>query len=130
MAPQSEGDAVIRINPIEGNSEKGVVSEALAKPFYEADELRDGGQATDVHEAAAEPSEEALERGAAETIAFFESATGKKVSVVDGDVDAKRILYELFRQRASWSKDLERESRTALQYHFPDVGGSAVHGPL
>lgn len=130
MEPQSESHKVVGPGNSWFTSGEVQVDPSLAGPGVQTDGVQRSGQVADGDASSYEPSEEELQSGALETIAYFEAATGQKVTMDDDDGASIRILYALSRDREGWSSDLEANARAALQYHFPDNGGSSVSGPL
>lgn len=130
MESQSEGQQFAGANYAQESAERRVVNQPTQESFVAPDGVQRFAEASERDVMSVEPSQDALESGAAETIAFYESATGQKITMDDDDGETLRILYELSRQRKTWPEAMERDARCALQSIYPDVGGSAVHGPL
>lgn len=130
MGSQSEGDEVFRTQQVEARAEKGVEYRHPTEPIDAPREVQRVSYDAESDVVPIRPTQAMLEKGAAETIAYYEAATGQKITMDDDDGEQIGILYELSCQREAWPEALERDARTALQSIFPDVGGSAVHGPL
>lgn len=130
MESPSEGHEVIRIRTPGGEVIEGVQLTPAAESSITPDGVFNGREISNSEPVADGDSPEEIERGAAQTIAYYEAATGQKITMDDDDGETIRILHELSRQRSGWSETMERDALASLQHVFPDRRGSSVIGPL
>lgn len=82
------------------------------------------------HISTPEPTQEALESGAGETMVFLKDRTGRTIPVEQMDSETQKLLFKINETRRNWSPAMESDARAALQTLYPDVRGNRGFNPL
>lgn len=77
-----------------------------------------------------EPSPREVEEGALQETLFYNKYSGSALTMSSLDNGQKRVLYNLHRERESWTQTMADDADATFQLLYPDVAGSAQNGPL